>query len=110
MSAEAVIGSFQYSRGPGPLVAVCFALGMLVHLPTRRLGNARGRRRLMPGVGWFVTAFVLASGTQGGSVLITATTAGQWFLYGGAACAAVGCLAATCGWSRAGSRAATRRP
>ena len=39
---------------------------------------------LAPAVGWFVAAFVLASGTSGGSVLIAATTAGKVFLFGGA--------------------------
>jgi hypothetical protein len=53
-------------------------------------------------VGWFVAAFVLATGTQGGSILVTSTTAGEWFLFGGAACAAVGCLLSYIRWSRAG--------
>jgi hypothetical protein len=100
--AQAVIGSFQYSRGPGPLVAICFALGMLATCVLGAWGMRTPGGALMPGVGWFVAAFVLASGTQGGSVLITATTAGSWFLYGGAAATAVGCVGCYLRWSRAG--------
>jgi hypothetical protein len=58
----------------------------------------------MPAVGWFVAAFVLAMGTKGGSVLITNTSAGEWFLFGGAACAAAGALAAFARWSRTSAR------
>jgi hypothetical protein len=58
----------------------------------------------MPAVGWIVTSYVLAMGTPGGSVVITNTAAGKWFLYGGSVCAAAGVLVAFA-WS-----SATRKP
>jgi hypothetical protein len=104
--AEALIGCFQYSRGPVPLAAVCFALGILVTCLLAGWGMRTALGGLMPGAGWLATSFALATGTQGGSVLITNTTAGEWFLFGGAACAAGGALAAYLGWSK--STAAAR--
>ena len=43
----------------------------------------------LPAVGWIVASFVLAMPSSHGSVIITNTTAGKWYLYGGAL-AAVG--------------------
>jgi hypothetical protein len=99
-AAEALIGCFQYSRGPVPLAAVCFAAGILVTCLLAGWGMRTALGGLMPGAGWLATSFALATGTQGGSVLITNTAAGEWFLFGGAACAAGGCLAAYLGWSK----------
>jgi hypothetical protein len=98
--AEAAIGCFQYSRGPVPLAGVCFALGILVTCLLAGWGMRTALGGLMPGAGWLATSFALATGTQGGSVLITNTTAGQVFLFGGAACAAGGCLVAYLRWSK----------
>jgi hypothetical protein len=99
-AAEALIGCFQYSRGPVPLAAVCFAVGILVTCLLAGWGMRTALGGLMPGAGWLATSFALATGTQGGSVLITNTTAGEWFLFGGAACAAGGCLIAYLSWSK----------
>jgi hypothetical protein len=99
-AAEALVGCFQYSRGPVPLVAICFALGILGTCLLAGWGMRTALGGLMPGAGWLATSLALATGTQGGSVLITNTTAGEWFLFGGAACAAGGCLAAYLGWSK----------
>jgi hypothetical protein len=99
---QGVIGCFQYSRGPAPLAAIGFDLAILATCLLSAWGMHAVAGGLMPGVGWFVAAFVLATGTQGGSVLITNTTAGEWFLFGGAACAAVGCLLSYVRWSKAG--------
>jgi hypothetical protein len=99
-AGEALIGCFQYSRGPAPVAAICFALGILLTCLLAGWGMRTALGGLMPGVGWLATSFALATGTQGGSVLITNTTAGQWFLFGGAAGAAAGCLVAYLGWSR----------
>ena len=101
---QALIGAFQYSRGPVPLAAVCFAAGILVTCVLGAWGMRTPAGGLMPGVGWFATTFILATATQGGSVVITNTTAGKWFLFGGAGCAAVGCLVSFLGFSRAGRR------
>jgi hypothetical protein len=99
-AAEAVIGGFQYSRGPAPAAAVGFAIGILVTGLLAGWGMRTALGGLMPGAGWLATSFALASGSSGGSVLITNTTAGEWFLFGGSACAAGGCLVAYLGFSR----------
>ena len=49
---------------------------------------------LVPAIGWFLASFGLAMPTAGGSVIITNTTAGEWYLYGGAA---VRCSAGSAG-------------
>ena len=98
--AEALIGGFQYSRGPVPLAGILFALGILATCLLAGWGMRTALGGLMPGAGWLATSFGLATGTQGGSVLITNTTAGQVFLFGGAACAAAGCLVAYLRWSK----------
>jgi len=99
-AAESVIGCFQYSRGPGPVLAVGFALGILLTCLLAGWGMQSALGGLMPGAGWLATSFALATGTQGGSVLITNTMAGEWFLFGGSVCAAGGCLVAYLRWSR----------
>jgi hypothetical protein len=98
--AESVIGCFQYSRGPGPVAAVAFALGILFTCLLAGWGMQTALGGLMPGAGWLATSFLLATGTQGGSVLITNTMAGEWYLFGGSVCAAGGCLVAYLRWSR----------
>jgi hypothetical protein len=97
---EALIGVFQYSRGPAPLASVCFALAILATCVLGAWGMHAPGGGLMPGAGWLLTALALSMGTQGGSVLITNTSAGKWFLFGGAACAAGGCVLAFLLWSR----------
>jgi hypothetical protein len=99
-AAESVIGGFQFSRGPGPVAAIGFALGIAATCLLAGWGMRTALGGLMPGAGWLATSFLLATGTRGGSVLITNTTAGEWFLFGGSVCAAGGCLAAYLGWSK----------
>ena len=106
--AQALIGTFFYGAGPAPLASIGFDLAILA---TGLLGGWALRRPLgavAPAVGWFLMAFILASGTSGGSVLITASSAGEWFLFGGAACATAGMVAALTIWSRFG-RPSSRR-
>jgi hypothetical protein len=99
---QGLIGCFQYSRALGTVPAGALAFDALI-LVTCVLG-AWGMRSplggLMPAVGWFVTSYVLAMGTSGGSVVITNTGAGKWYLYGGSVCAGAGVLIAFA-WSSA---------
>jgi len=98
---QALIGTFQYSRALGSVPVAAIGLAVLIGL-TSVLG-AWGMHRplggLVPAIGWFFTSFVLAMGTSGGSVLITNTGAGQWFLYGGSVCAAAGVVIGFVRWS-----------
>jgi hypothetical protein len=98
---EGVVGSFQYSQSPAPLIAIIivviiFATCLLGGWGTMTVGGA-----LVPGVGWIIASFILSMGTHAGSVIITNTPAGKWFLYGGslAVLAAVVCTFAL--WLRA---------
>src|SRR5690349_13104440 len=82
---EAMIGSFQYSRVPKPVpvaALVCCAVILLTcGLAAWAMGSVSGA--LLPGMGWVITSFVLSMPVSNGSVIITATRPGEWYLYGG---------------------------
>jgi hypothetical protein len=61
---------------------------------------------LWPALGWIIASFVLSMPVSSGSVIITDSTAGKWYLYGGtvASLSAVG-LSLLSGVRRAGTRA-----
>jgi hypothetical protein len=98
---QALIGSFQYSIGPGVLVAICFALAILVTCLLGAWGMRTAAGGVLPAFGWFLVSIILGSSNAGGSVLVTNSPAGKWFLFGGAVCAAAGALIAFARWSRA---------
>jgi hypothetical protein len=100
---EGVIGCFFYSGtiGPVPAAALAFAAAVLMTSVLAAWGMQTPAAGLMPAVGWFAASFVLAMATPGGSVVITNTAAGMWYLYGGSACAAAGVLVAFASLSRA---------
>lgn len=109
--AQGVLGGFFYGAGPAPIAAVGFdaAIFATCLLGTWGLRTAAGG--LAPAVGWFVAAFVLASGTSGGSVLIAASTAGEVFLFGGALVVVAGLVLGYVGWARPAAAAEEpRRP
>jgi hypothetical protein len=101
---EGVIGCFHYSGtlGSVPAAALAFALVTFATCVLAAWGMRTPTAGLMPAVGWFAASFVLAMATPGGSVVITDTAAGKWFLYGGAACASAGVVVAFArkSWSR----------
>jgi hypothetical protein len=104
---EALLGTFHYSDGPTPLLAVGFALAILVTCVLGALGMRTAAGGVLPAAGWYIVSLVLGTSGAGGSVLVADTTAGKWFLFGGAGCAAAGAIVAFAGWSRAG---VARRP
>ena len=94
---EGLIGSFQYSRNV-PFGAIAFCVVLLVTCllgawAMRSVGGA-----FCPALGWIIASFVLSMPVSGGSVIITNSTAGKWYLYGGT-------VAALAGVRRAGTRA-----
>ena len=104
-AVEGLIGSFQYSRNV-PFGAIAFCVVLLVTCllgawAMRSVGGA-----FCPALGWIVASFVLSMPVSSGSVIITDSTAGKWYLYGGtvAALAGVG-LSLLAGVRRAGTRA-----
>jgi hypothetical protein len=105
-----LIGCFQYSRALGsfPVGAVAFAVAIGVTCVLGAWGMRSPLGGLMPAIGWFIASLVLAMGTPGGSVVITNTAAGKWYLFGGAACAAAGVVIGFVRWSPARTGASRR--
>jgi len=91
--AEGVIGSFQSSRaviGSVPLAALAFCALILLSCGLAGWAMKTMAAALLVAIGWFVASFTLAMPNSGGSVIIANTSAGQWYLYGGAVCALLG--------------------
>jgi hypothetical protein len=97
---QGLIGAFQFSRGPVPLVAIVFDLVILASCVLGSWGMRSALGGVLPAAGWFVVTVVLTGAASGGSVIVTNTPAGMWFLYGGAVCAAAGAVYAFARWSR----------
>ena len=94
-AVQGLIGSFQYSRAAGavPVAAlICcaaiLATCLLASWATRSVSGA-----VLPGIGWILASFVLSMPVSNGSVIITSTTAGKWYLYGGTLCVAAAVVA-----------------
>jgi hypothetical protein len=108
-AVQGMIGSFQYSRAAGsvPVAAlVCCALilatCLLAAWATRSVSGA-----VLPGMGWVIASFVLSMPVSNGSVIITSTTPGKWYLYGGTLSVAAGVVAAFAGMIRWAGRPGT---
>ena len=101
---QGLIGSFQYADSPAPLVVILldviiFATCVLAGWGLRTYGAG-----ILPALGWIIVSFVIAMPRSNGSVVITATPAGEWYLYGGALAAAAGAATAFFAWERAKRR------
>ena len=101
---QGLIGSFSYSRGPVPLVAIILAVAILATCVMAGWGMGTFGGGLAPAVGWIIASFVLSMPRSNGSVIITNTAAGQWYLYGGSLAAVAGAAAAFVFWARAHPR------
>ena len=88
-AVEGLIGSFQYSRN-APAGAIVFCLVLLATCLLGAWGMRSATGALCPAIGWIVAAFVLSMPVASGSVIITNTAAGKWFLYGGTVSAVTG--------------------
>lgn len=101
-AVQGVIGSFQYSRvaGPVPVAALvcCAVILATCLLASWAMRSASGA--VLPGMGWIIASFVLSMPVSSGSVIITATTPGQWYLYGGTLSVVVGVVLAFLGTAR----------
>ena len=98
-AVQGLIGSFQYSRSAGSVpvaalvcCAVILATCLLGAWATRSVSGA-----VLPGIGWIIASFVLSMPASNGSVIITSTTAGKWYLYGGTLSVAAGVVASFVG-------------
>jgi hypothetical protein len=106
---QGVIGSFQYSRSPVPLVAIAFGIAIFATCVLCGWGLRSFAGGLLPAIGWIIASFVLSMPSHNGSVIITNTTAGKWYLYGGTAAVAAGASTAFVLRARAQSRPADVR-
>lgn len=101
---ESLIGCFQFggTAGPVPVAALAFSAALLGTCLLGGLGLRSVAGAFAPAAGWFVGAVVLSLPTGGGSVIITNTTAGLCYLYGGAIVAVIAIVVAYTLWSRPG--------
>src|SRR5215469_10736904 len=97
---QGLIGTFQYSQGPAPLTSILFDLGILATCVLAAWGMQTALGGVLPAAGWLLVTLVLSSAPAGGSVIVTATPAGEWFLFGGAVAAVVGAVIAFARWGR----------
>ena len=101
-AVQGLIGSFQYSRASGSVpvaalisCAVILATCVLAAWATRSVSGA-----VLPGIGWILASFLLSMPVSNGSVIITSTTAGKWYLYGGTLSVAAAVVASFVGATR----------
>jgi hypothetical protein len=107
---EGLIGCFQFAHSMGsvPVASLAFCALLLVTSVAGAAGMGAALGGVLPAIGWMAASFVLTLPTPAGSVIVTSTIAGEWYLYGGAICAAVGVVTSfRWRWRRPG---ATRRP
>ena len=107
---QGVVGSFQYSQPPTPWVAVLLAVVIFVSCLFAGWGTESFGGMLLVGAGWILASFLLSMGSHGGSVIITATLAGEVYLYGGTLAVAVAAAATFIGLGRTRARSAPRSP
>ncbi len=91
-AVQGLIGCFEFSRQVGPVPAAALAFCLLIFATCLLAGIGMGSpvAGLMPALGWFAATVALSLPTPGGSVIVTNTSAGKWYLYGGAVSAGVG--------------------
>jgi hypothetical protein len=101
-AVQGVIGSFQYSwmAGPVPVAALacCAVLLATCLLGAWAMSSVSGA--LAPAAGWILAAFLMSIPVSNGSVIITNTAAGRWYLYGGTVTAVAGGLLSFGVWIR----------
>jgi uncharacterized membrane protein len=99
-AVQGVIGSFQYSQSPVPLIAIIFVAAIFATCVLAGWGLRSLTGGLLPAIGWIIASFILAMPSSNGSVIITNTSAGKWYLYGGAVAAVAGATTTFVLWAR----------
>jgi uncharacterized protein DUF6113 len=103
---EGLLGCFQYSHTAGqvPVAALVFCVVIFLTCLLGGLGMGSPLGALVPAFGWILASLVLTMPTAAGSVIVANTTAGKWYLYGGAASAGLALLLTFIRPRRAGAR------
>jgi hypothetical protein len=104
-AVQGLIGSFQYSRGPAPFIAILLILIMFATCVLAGWGLRTYGAGILPALGWLIASFILAMPRPNGSVIVESSSAGEWYLYGGALAAAAGAAVTFYLWLRTKSRA-----
>ena len=91
-AVQGLIGSFQYSQPPAPLIAIVLVVIIFATCAGCGWGVGSFGAALLPAAGWLLASFIIAMPRPNGSVVITASAAGEWYLYGGALACAAGCV------------------
>jgi Family of unknown function (DUF6113) len=101
-AVEGLIGSFQYSRmaGPVPLAALLFCAAILATCLLGAWAMRSVSGALAPAAGWILASLVLSMPVSNGSVIISDSAAGKWYLYGGTVSALAGVALSFGGWIR----------
>ena len=88
-ASEGLIGSFQYSHvlGPVPVVALACCVVLVASCLLAAWAMRAVSGALVPAAGWLLVSFLMSMPVPSGSVIITGTTPGEWYLYGGTVCA-----------------------
>jgi Family of unknown function (DUF6113) len=104
-AVQGVIGSFQYASSPAPLIAIVLVLILFATCVLAGWGLRTYSATILPALGWVIASFILAMPRPNGSVVIEASAAGEWYLYGGALAAAAAAVTSFYSWIRTRSRA-----
>jgi hypothetical protein len=104
-AVQGLIGSFQYSRSPAPLIAILLILILFATCVLAGWGLRTYSAGILPALGWVIASFILAMPRPNGSVIVESSPAGEWYLYGGALAAAAGAAVTFYLWLRTRSRA-----
>ncbi len=104
---EGAIGSFQYAHRAGsvPVAALAFCAVILATCLLAAWAMRSVSGAIIPGMGWIIASFVLSMPESNGSVIITNTTPGKWYLYGGTLSVAVAVVVSFARLAREGGRA-----
>jgi hypothetical protein len=90
---QGLIGSFQFSQSPAPLIAIILAVVIFSTCVLGARGTCSITGAVLPAAGWILTSFLISMGDPArGTVIITATQAGEWYLYGGVVAVLAGVL------------------
>lgn len=92
---EGLIGCFQFGGMAGrvPVAALVLCLVIFATCLLGGVGMRSAAGAFAVAAGWFLSSLVLSLPTGGGSVIITNTSAGMWYLYGGAVVAVAAMVA-----------------
>ena len=100
---QGLIGSLQYNSwtvGSVPVAALVCCAGILATCLLGAWAMRSVSGAALPGIAWLITSFVLSMPVSNGSVIITGTRPGEWYLYGGTVCVAAGVVLSMVGMAR----------